>query len=73
MGLYGDNGKENGKYHNGLYEPLSKLPASPLMAPILVPYIIFYITPVKVFRQWLIYRVLWGNVRCGSEVRGAGF
>ena len=33
-----------------LIEPLSKLPVSPLLTPIVVPYIIRSITPPKEFR-----------------------
>ena len=38
----------------GVYEPLSKLLVSPLIAPIVVHYIILYITPLKEFRLKLI-------------------
>ena len=36
------------------YELLSKLLVSPLITPIVVPYITLCIFPFKEFRQWLI-------------------
>ena len=47
LGLDWDSGKkkENGSYHNGLYEPSSKLLVSHLITPTVLPYIMPYAIP----------------------------
>ena len=48
-----------------LYEPLSKLPVSPLITPIVVHYITPDRSPFKEFRLLLMCQYLGGDVGCG--------